>query len=38
VFRALQQTTLAELVTFQSPGDADSRPSVLAVRPPAATV
>ncbi|MEV4419558.1 Rrf2 family transcriptional regulator [Patulibacter sp. NPDC049589] len=38
VFRALQQTTLAELVTFQSPGDAEPRPSVLTVRPPATTV
>lgn len=37
VFRALQQTTLAELVRFQSPGDAQ-RPPALAVRPPAATV
>jgi DNA-binding IscR family transcriptional regulator len=47
VFRALQQTTLAELVSFQSPGDpgprgegahASRRPPALAVRPPAATV
>lgn len=37
VFRALQQTTLAELVTFQAPGDAQ-RPPALTVRPPAATV
>lgn len=47
VFRALQQTTLAELVSFQSPGDPgprgdgahpSRRPPALAVRPPAATV
>ena len=49
VFRALQQTTLAELVSFQSPGDpgpqggrippaAPRRDPVLDVRSPAATV
>jgi Rrf2 family protein len=37
VFRALQQTTLAELVGFQAPGHQAPEP-VLALRPPAAAV
>lgn len=38
VLRALHGTTLAELVSFQAPGDAAPDPSLLTVRPPAAAV
>jgi Rrf2 family protein len=38
VLRALQGTTLAELVSFQAPGDIAPDPALLTVRPPAAAV
>jgi Rrf2 family cysteine metabolism transcriptional repressor len=38
VFRALQGTTLAELVSFQSSAEPEPRVPALAVRPPAAAV